>query len=250
MEIAVTDDLQQEIASLKSVLMEYAAMHGITFSVHEFHSGEEFLQDYAPFSYTIIFLDIYMDGMTGIETAEKLRQMNDDTLIIFLTTSSDHRADAFSIHAYDYLEKPIRKDKLFRVMDDILKNRTTLYAKVLSFSVNRKDYLLPYPDIISVVTGDHNYLEIRDRHGNVFSPRMTFSTIAELLKQDSRFLQINRNILINMDHVADFQGGICCMKGGISFPVYTKKSKEVEQKWQNYMFSRIRKDNQERGFRL
>ena len=250
MNIAIVDDLSPESDALMDILNEYAAINKLALSIDVFPSGEDLLRCFSPFSYAVIFMDVYMAGMTGVEAARKVRETDRDTLIVFLTTSGDHRADAFSIHAYDYIEKPTKREKLFRVMDDILENYTTLYSDKLSFSAEGQDYALPYPDIASVMTAQRNYLEIADRFGNVYLSRMTFSAVVKELVKDSRFLQINRTILVNLEQVKSFKDGICLLKNNASFPIHSKKTKEIEQKWQNYMFSRIRKNNQERGLHL
>ncbi len=250
MNIAIVDDLSSESDKLKDILNEYAAINRLDFSLDIFKSGEEFLDNFSAFSYTIIFMDIYMQEMTGIETAKKVRETDTTSLIVFLTTSGDHMADAFSIHAYDYVEKPAAKEKLFHVMDDILHNHTTLFSNKLSFNTDGHDYIIPYPDIVSVETAKRNYLNIADISGAVYLTRMTFSTILKELGTDNRFLQINRNILVNLEQIKSINEGICTLKSGSSFSVYSKKAKELEQKWQNYIFSNIRKNNHERGIHL
>ncbi len=250
MNIAIVDDLSSESDALRNILNEYAALNKLTFAIDVFPCGEDFLQSFSPFSYAVIFLDIYMTGITGVETAKKVRESDRDSLLVFLTTSGDHRADAFSIHAYDYIEKPTKRDKLFRVMDDILENHTTFFSDKLSFNAEGQDYALPYPDIASVMPAQRNYLEIADRFGNLYHSRMTFSAIVKELENDSRFLQINRSILVNLEQVEALKDGMCLLKNNASFPVYSKKTKEIEQKWQNFMFARIRKNNHERGLHL
>ena len=250
MNIAIVDDLSSESDALRNILNEYSAINRLALSIDVFSSGEDFLRGFSPFSYAVVFLDIYMTGMTGVETAKEVRKTDRDTLLVFLTTSGDHRADAFSIHAYDYIEKPTKREKLFRVMDDILQNHTTLFSDKLSFSAEGQNYSLPYPDIASVMTAQRNYLEIADRFGNVYHSRMTFSAVVKELEKDSRFLQVNRTILVNLEQVEALKDGMCLLKNKTSFPVYSKKTKEIEQKWQNFMFARIRKNNQERGLHL
>ncbi len=54
----------------------------------------------------VIFMDIYMEGMTGMESHRKHScAMDSDTLIVFLTASEEHMPDAFRFHAYDYISK-------------------------------------------------------------------------------------------------------------------------------------------------
>ena len=250
MNIAIVDDIRNEIDNLKKLLSEYAATIGTTFSFSEFSSGEDFLDNYHAFKYTIIFLDIYMTGITGIKVAEKIRETDKEAIIVFSTTSVEHMADAFSIHAFDYVVKPAKKDKIFRMMDDILQKHTSFYSEKLKFSVNRQDYMIPYSEIVSIETSKRNYLEISNSRGELFKPRMTFSYILELLRNENNFLQINRNIIVNMDYISSMDDGMCKMEGNLSFPIYTKKIKETEQIWRNYMFRKVRKESQGRGIHL
>ena len=247
MNIAIVDDIAAERETVRSLLLEYAAKNSLEVSFDEFSSGENFLAEYEPFTYTIIFLDIFMEGMTGIDTGNRIRETDTDTPVIFLTTSMEHMGNAFSIHAFDYIAKPAEKRKLFKCMDDLLRTKTILYSETLDFTHDRTDHRLPFPDIVSVHTAESNYLNITDKNGAVFHIRMTFSAICDRLAPDSRFLSINRGILINMDYIVRFEGGVCVLKNGRKYPVFTKKQKETEKKWQNYIFSRIRSGQKERG---
>lgn len=249
MNIAIVDDMAKERELLKSLLLEYAAANSIEIALCELSSGEDFLTEYAPFTYTVVFLDIFMGGMTGMETAERIRETDTDTPIIFLTTSKEHMGNAFSIHAFDYIEKPANHGKLFKCMDDLLKRKTILHSETLDFSQNRTAHRLPFPDIVSVRTAESNYLDITDRKGKTYHIRMTFSAVCERLGSDSRFLPINRGILINMDYIVRFEDSVCILKDGREYHVFTKKAKETQQKWQNYVFHRIRSGQKERGKR-
>lgn len=241
MNIAIVDDLPAEIEALTDILTDYAGVSRLDFDIRSFDSGEALLADYEALRYTVVFLDIYMGGITGIETAKKLREVDPDTLIIFLTTSMEHMGSAFSIHAYDYIEKPATRDRLFRLMDDILKTHTSAYERTFDFISDRKATCLPIPDIISVCTGEMNYLDVLDKSGDVFHPRMTFSDACdELLQLDPRFLQVNRGVLVNMDYVVRLEDGDCTMKSGTIYPVFIKKREQTEQKWQNYNFNKLR----------
>lgn len=121
MNIAIVDDAKEEIDNLKSILMDYASIHQLDIKLHCFSSAEKLLADYRPFQYTVIFMDIYMENMTGIQAAEHIRSVDSETLLIFLTTSTEHMPDAFRCHAFDYIPKSTGQEHIFRVMDDILK---------------------------------------------------------------------------------------------------------------------------------
>ncbi|MCR5685077.1 MAG: LytTR family DNA-binding domain-containing protein [Lachnospiraceae bacterium] len=240
MNIAIVDDLREESDRLEGILKDYTARNDPGAKISVFRSGEEFLDGFTAFAYTVIFLDIYMEGITGIETAERIRKLDGDVCIIFLTTSSEHLWGAFHVHAYEYLVKPAAAEKVFRVMDDLYRMHTDPKAATLDFTAGKTDHHIVCDDIVSVCTAETNYLNIVDREGNVFHPRLTFSNVSKELENDTRFLLINRGILVNMDHIICFEHGMCLLRGDLKYPVFSKKLAETEQKWQNYTFAKIR----------
>ncbi|MBQ4193489.1 MAG: response regulator transcription factor [Clostridia bacterium] len=239
MNIAIVDDVEVILEGLRHILTDYAAANRMEFDFSLFSNAEDLLRDYTPYQYTIIFLDILMDGMDGVEAAKKIREVDRDTIIIFLTSSVDHMPHAFLVHAYDYITKPMDAGRLFQVLDDILKRKTDPDADRLTFVSNRQQVSLPYKDIVTI-RAESNYLEILDRRRNVWRTRMTFSSMQETLSEDGRFLLILRGILVNMDFVTGFSEDTCHMKGDMHLPINIRNAKKIEQKWKNYNFQKVR----------
>ena len=107
MHIAIVDDLDSDRSMLEKILREYETVNGLDLNISQFDSGEALLRDYAKYRYSLVILDIYMKGMSGLETANRLRETDDDLPILFLTTSGEFTLDAFSVFAVGYLKKPI-----------------------------------------------------------------------------------------------------------------------------------------------
>ena len=242
MNIAIVEDMPVDAEILRAQLIAYASQKRLVMDIHCFASAEELLEEYHPLKYTVVFLDIFMNGMNGVEAARKLREADSDTLLVFLTASKEHMPDAFKVHAYDYIEKPSETHRLYALMDDILKhiNREAEIPR-LNFVSRRQEYSLPYSEIVSIVT-IANYLEITDSSGDVSRARMTFTAAAEQLTKDQRFLMIMRGILVNMDYVTGISDNTCRLSDGRQLPVTVKSSKKIEQTWKNYCFSQNRKD--------
>ncbi len=74
MKIAIIDDLRTECELLSEYIHRYCADHQLDAEVTLFKSGSHFLECFTPHTFDLIFLDIYMDGLNGIETAEKIRE--------------------------------------------------------------------------------------------------------------------------------------------------------------------------------
>ena len=238
MNIAIVEDNPNERAQLESILRAYAAEHRVSIELSHFARAEALLENYQPLQYTVVFLDIFMIGTTGVEAAAEIRRQDQDTILVFLTTSEEYRAEALHYHAFDYITKPISEEDITRVMDDILAQ----YADTgrLSFVSSRQEYSLPYSDIVAVRTDSANYLEILDKSGKSYRTRMTFSAVTDQLSRDSRFLRILRGIYVNMDYVTGFRDGACQLLSCPPLPMNVRYARQIEQVWKNYTFSKIR----------
>lgn len=238
MNIALIDDIPMETERIQILLQKYAATNSLDFDIRCFSCAEALLADYHPFQYAVIFMDIYMEGMNGIDAAAKLRATDPDVLLIFLTGSTDYMSDAFRYHAYDYIQKPAEATRLFGVMDDILKKHTPA-VDTLSFVSNRTRFCLPYSDIVALRTVDH-YLDILDKDNQIHKTRMTFSEVYSLLSKDNRFLMILRGVIVNMDYVLRFSDGVCHLPHNRYLPINVRNSKKIEQTWNNYILTKKR----------
>ncbi|MBR6959339.1 MAG: response regulator transcription factor [Clostridiales bacterium] len=238
MNIAIVDDNNSDIEQLSPILQDYASLNLTDISIDPYNDPEEFISSYAPFRYTAIFMDIYMNGKNGIDAAGKIREMDPDALIIFLTTSEDHMPSAFSLHAFDYVIKPANKDRIFRLMDDIT-HQVTRDGKCFTFHDGKSEYRIRFSDIMGIRSNGH-YLHITDKDMNEHKSRMNFGDAEEQLREDGRFLLINRGTMVNMDYITDFGNGICVVGGMIHLPYNVKKRKDLEQTYRNYMYAKIR----------
>ena len=116
--IAVCDDLEEERALLGHMLQSYAQRKGLSLQLHLFVSGEELLHNIRQVcACQVLFLDVYMSGISGVEAARRLRAAGCETSIVFATTSTDHGVDSFEVRASDYLVKPFRQEEVDRALD-------------------------------------------------------------------------------------------------------------------------------------
>ncbi len=242
MNIAIIDDVPDEIKDVTAFLKQYAALNQIEIEIERFSCAESFLKKYRPLLFTVIFMDIYLEGMTGIEAAGRIRKTDRSAALVFLTASEEHRADAFHCHAYDYLTKPVQKDSLFRTMDDLLRIETEMDEQRFLFSSNRREYSLPYSEITCIQTESNgsNYLEIMDVSGNTYRTRMTFSSVSRQLMEDNRFILLQSSVLVNLEHIALLKENCAVLVGGEQLPFSGRKAREIRHVWQNFMFSKIR----------
>ena len=112
-QIAICDDEPAICAMVSGIIREWN--HDIRISC--FDSGEAILAAYD--SFDVIFLDIDMKGMNGIETGKWIRGRDKETKIVYLTAYQDYVSGAFGVHAFQYLLKPVKEAEICKVLEEI-----------------------------------------------------------------------------------------------------------------------------------
>ena len=245
MRVAIVDDRPEDRERLVRVLRHCPACRGFELQTDAFSSGEDFTASSFAGRYDLIFLDVYLgEGMTGIQTAEQIRRRDENVLLVFLTTSNEHQAEAIHWHVYDYLNKDRMEEKVEALLERILRRKAEEKKKELSFTTEKVPVRIPYDSLVCL-TADRNYLLIRDTSGREYRTRMTFSGILEELGKDPRFLQVLRGVIVNMDYLTDIADGTCTLKGNIRLPVNIRNASRLERAWTSYTFEKIRRQSQE-----
>ena len=235
MRVAVIDDENIFRMQLKMMVEKLAKIKAVHILVDEFSGGQEFIDTLSEKRYDIVFMDIYMPGMDGIETAKTLRRRTERTFLIFLTASDGHYPDAFSLHAFDYVTKPFTMERIDQVLTEILEH-TPLDTAFIKISNAGKDERVKLKNIVSVTTDGH-YLEIKKDDGVIKRARLTSGEFLEMTGSDKRFVIINRGIIINMDYLNLIEGTEAYMSDGSTYPVSTRKLPELLQVVEEYKYN-------------
>ena len=119
MNLAIVDDNPEELQKLYKTIMDYSRTHDVAIACDCFATSAAFLSACAQISYSFVIFDIYLQDTTGIDLAAEFRRIAPRTPIVFLTSSPEHRADAFRVHAFDYLEKPVTGEMIARLFDEL-----------------------------------------------------------------------------------------------------------------------------------
>ena len=126
LKISLCDDEPHQISQIKTLLHEWSTNNNISIETKEYNSAEQFLFDYETNACDLLLLDIEMTGLNGMELAKSLRAKGDLLPIVFITGFSEYMSDGYDVEALHYLLKPVKKEKLFEVLDRyIAKSRTS-----------------------------------------------------------------------------------------------------------------------------
>ena len=164
MKIAICDDNTEYIRLIAGLVAPYKEKYQM--DLKTFESGEEFLKWDEPFD--IIFLDIEMKTVSGIDVAAKLRAENDDAIIIFITSHSNYVSDTFRLGAFQYLTKPFTEAD-FKL--DFERAINTYMSKHKKFAVRFRD------EITLLECQDIFFIEAYDRHLHIITSDKQYDCI-------------------------------------------------------------------------
>lgn len=148
MRIAICDDEEKIRELIKERIHKYYFSNNIEFSIQTFESGKELLNsDLALID--VLFLDVDMPDMNGLETARSIREQDKDMLIVFLTAYSEFVFESFKVDAFRYLVKPVQSQELTETLEAVYKKLSTP-DEYLNFQFQNETFSIKYSDIIYV----------------------------------------------------------------------------------------------------
>ncbi|MDE6260470.1 MAG: LytTR family DNA-binding domain-containing protein [Oscillospiraceae bacterium] len=238
MKVAIVDDEKNCRDELSRQLLSFSGVHRCQLVPVPFPSAEAFLEAAERERFDIVFMDIFMEGIDGLDAATRLRELDKRCILIFLTSSADYHPNAFSVHAFEYILKPFTPERVYAVLRDalVVLPSTPRYIEVAS---ERRTVRIPLPNIVSAVTDAH-YVNIGLSDGPVVRSRMTILDFLRLVEGELNFITVNKGIVLNADYIARFEDNCCVTENGARFPVRVRDRLKIEQAARDYNFEKIR----------
>ena len=233
--IAVCDDTPQYMQQTISLLEQWSKERETAIKVDHFDNGDALLNSLSNQPYDLIFLDIIMPMLSGIDTCAEIRKENRQTKIIFLSVSPEFGVDAFRVKANGYLLKPLSPDDLFGVMDEYLteKQEASGFLIARSLSMIRKVPLYT----ITHLEAQNKQILIHTSDGNT----LTVTTpLHQLLPQmnDPCFFQCHRSYIVNMNYIRSLSKTELIMSDGSDIPISRNSSKELQSAYFEFLFGK------------
>lgn len=242
MKIAIVEDNIDDINWLKKLLEEYDQKFPNALRIDYYNSGKQLIQHLHNVTYNLVIMDIYMDDMDGIETANRLMDYDETTLVAFVTTSEDEIWRAVTTHGcFDYIQKQFFDfRRLEKLMRDVYK-KLKIQGESLVFYNGRQEIILRLDEIQYIVSNDkYTVFTLKEQ---VCKYRITFSQVCELLKYSKRFIVCNRGIMLNMQYILKTDGDIFQMADTSKFPIRRKGRREIIDAFHDFQFQKL--DSQE-----
>ena len=228
---AICENEPIQVEWLQSLLEEYAEARGYMICISTWESAEAFLFHYAEDkNVDLILLDIEMNELSGMEMARQLRQKNDQIGILFITGMTEYIGEGYSVEAVDYLIKPIKKEKLFQVLDRSLEKIAASPAYIL-IEQNDEQLKIPLEDILIIeVEGRELNIKTDERLIQMKQPLKEFMQLVD----SEQFVQPYRNIVVNCSRIKRVKKGELIMDDNSIVPVSRRNQKEIVAAFVDY----------------
>ena len=233
MKIAIVDDDILTYERLQGYLND---LLGDSAELTYFPSGESFLQAWQPGSFDLIVLDIFMSGITGMDTAREIRKSDQNVKLAFGTTSNEFASESYEVNACYYLHKPFGYDRVKAMIDRI------------DLAEIEKSRTIQLPDGTNVVLRDIIYADCAShcvtlhakQNRNTFM-RTNFSEIESLLCAYPYFFSPSKGLIVNFYEVSAQNRDTFTMSDGSIVPISRRKAKEVTDAYSSFLFELLRK---------
>lgn len=215
MRIAIVEDekaLAEDLADMLYSLREQDIML--------FESGEAFLFAFDDHPFDLVFLDIQMNRMNGLDTARKLREIDRNIAIVFLTNDASFVFDGYEVDAIRYWLKPVKREKLAQLLETLDRPRPYLIWNVNS------EVRKIYQDDILYLESDKHYVLCHTRD-EILRMKAGFKEVCDQLSDD--FLLIYRSYCVNLNHVHALLKEGCRMDNGDVLAVSRNKKVSIQE---------------------
>lgn len=221
--IAICDDNEIERQILKEMLKMYSSRTHQQVELTEYSCGEQLIVDVEEDDcyVDLIFLDIYMSGINGMDTAKKLRALHCNAEIVFLTGTTEYAIEGYEVGAAGYLLKPVDMKKLVTLLNHIFWTRLEQRIEVKC----GKQYRYLFIKDIMYVEGVAHKATFYLNDGSTISTIEKISTLKERIG-DEYFLQCHQSYLVNMVYIADIQKEVH-LTNGKKIPVSVRRRTET-----------------------
>lgn len=234
MRIAVCDDDEQELAHLMELITEYQLSRGVSNDCRFFNNSTDFLCGMKGGEYDLVLLDVLMPGLSGVQVAQELRQLDKNVKLIFISSSPEFAVESYNVGAYYYLLKPADASSLFPLLDKVgselfIQEEQGLVLKDRKGVVMISFAGLEYVEVINKTVSFHM------ADGVIREVTAALADVEEKLLSRPEFIKPHRSYLVNLKYVESIGISSIVTKNEHSVPVSRRRRNQVQEAYVHFL---------------
>lgn len=231
-DIAIVEDSDREASSLSACLTRYAQEHRVEFNCERYRDANAFLSEREK-TFDIVFMDIMLPGITGMEAAERLRKYNGKVVLIFVTNMVQFAIKSYEVDALDYIMKPVSYERVSLKLHRAIETVRSWEGKMLVVNNNADG-------VMQIFSNDVLYIEVRGHKLAYHTSRGVFCEWGSLsdLEEELRpyhFMRCNACYLVNPMHIRSAKGMTVELLNGEELKISQLKRKSFMNDFTNWL---------------
>lgn len=232
--IGICDDEKHYRETIREYCVGYFGERGLEYQCKEYSSGEELLQDARM---DILFLDVEMAGIDGIQVKDFFQKERTETKIIFISSHEEAMADAFGRHVYGFLKKPLVCANFEKKLDVVVAELEEENRFVLSDLFGEMNKILIRRIMYIQAEGKYTKIFLENQEDYVFSDKNLGTWKTELGEED--FGICHRSYLVNFYYIKKIQDAEVLV-GDVRIPLSRRMEKEFKENYRKYIWRKAK----------
>lgn len=230
LQVAMIEDEQAAKERLESCLRRFAQESGEELAIHPFGEAVEFLDHYKPI-YDVVFMDIELPHINGMDAARRLREMDQKVVLIFVTNMAQYAVKGYEVNALDYIIKPLNYGSFALKMERVVRQ---VKSRSAALTISQQN------GIKRILLREIRYIEVQG-HRLVFHTESgpipgsgSLSEMEQRLKGRG-FSRCNKCYLVNLRYVAQVEGLTLWLREGDGLQISRPRKKEFLSDFAEYL---------------
>jgi len=237
--VAIVDDISADRERLAVDVSCWAQKRGVPLEKPVLlESGEALLENFAPARYDAVFLDIYMDGINGMETARRIRALDAACRLIFITTSDGFAVESYEVKASWYLVKPYSQAMLEQALDRCSMAQLEQERFLELPGRYGPERLLLHR--IAWTEYENRRIHVHFKGGQDTWISMRQGEFSQLLLQYPYFCDCMKGLVVNFEAVEKLLPDSFLLKDGQNIPISRLKYRETREQFFSYSYEKAR----------
>jgi len=236
--IALCDDEEIYINKISLLIESVCIQSKIKHEITKYTSGEVLLEEQftgQQNKHDVVFLDIDMPIVDGIQIAKRYKEIDSKVFIIFLSNHIEFSREGYKVNAFRFIDKMSKKEEFVEAIKSVWHIQQEKKEMVV-FSLNQMALILECDDII--------YIEKRQRKTIIHSVKEgeihTYESIISIRNrfESPCFYQVHRAFIVNLNHIVKLIKKDIILDNSNAVPLSEKRRKEFKRIYVNWKFDR------------